>query len=141
MKHIKPFNESAASDEIYEILTSAIEDIRNIFIDFEDANDIKYSIETPLRVFTFKSKPDDRLIKEASHYIVINKIKATYINCETILPYKKDNINLSDYSKNKYEDMIVCSKRLESMGYGCSTDIKKHVEWYAKAVTWITIKF
>lgn len=135
MKYLKQFNESDSSDKIHEILTSAIEDIRNIFIDFEDVNDIRYLIKTPLRDFTFK------FINEASQYIAINKIKAIYIVCETILPYKKNNIDLSDYSRNKYEDMKVCSKRLESMGYGCSTDIKKHVEWYAKAVTQIVIKF
>lgn len=133
MKHLKLFKESTESDRVYEILSSAIEDIRNIFIDFEDSNDIKYLIDTPLRAFTFK------FISEASHYLVINKIKSIYINCETILPYKKNNIDLSDYSINKYEDMIVCSKRLESMGYGCSIDIKKHVEWYAKAVVRIVI--
>lgn len=142
MKYLKQFNESDSSDKIYEILTSAIEDIRNIFIDFEDANDIRYLIDIPsLMVFGLDHKLNDGFITRTSNYIFANKIKAIYIVCETILPYKKNNIDLSDYSRNKYEDMKVCSKRLESMGYGCSTDIKKHVEWYAKAVTQIVIKF
>jgi hypothetical protein len=144
MRYLKPFNEassSSESDRVYDILSTSIDEIRNVLIDFEDAGIIKYNLST-LPSFVSRYVEMDTYIRNASISVSNrnerrdenDRINEVTLRCEVTLSYKLDNQTLNDYSKDKYEDLSVCLKRIESIGYGCSLDTKKFLPEYGKGI-------
>lgn len=52
MKYLKRFE---SSDRIYNIISTSVDEIRNVLIDFEDADIIKYNLNTLASSFTPKT--------------------------------------------------------------------------------------
>ena len=146
MKYLKRFE---SSDRIYNIISNSVDEIRNVLIDFEDADIIKYNLNTLASSFTPKTIGIDDYIKHSASkcFILGNKRgtpqwdlkKDIIFKCEFKVSYKLNNTDLNDYSRDKYEDLLVCAKRIELMGYECSTEIKKYLPQFGNAILYVTI--
>ncbi len=144
MKYLKNINEAGVPlivSKIMSELNSSLEEIKNVFIDFEDSNIIKY--EFPL---SGSSHTSDGMIRNVSFIIPASSRyidnKEVVLTCNIKLNYvgNTDSTRLAGASLDGLEDVIVCMKRLESMGYHCSVDLNSNHHLYKPCVVYITIK-
>lgn len=133
MRYLKGINESEKS--LVNIIEAAILDVSSTFVDFVDDSNFRQIIGG----IQWDNNAQFDRVKKSLYYVKPENDGYVILTCDIKLHTPTYGYLKGD-SLGKLEDVIICMKRLESMGYECLLNLNGSHHQYKPCSVLITIK-